>query len=122
MESPSTNYRTMPRPRTQLEALTAGQLAKRWGISTDRARSLVESGQIPGAFRIPSVGRYGETIKIPLAAVLERELAWGIVPKGGEPRRKPRRRHDGSPPLKHFPELRQASPAPDAGCPGDGQR
>lgn len=80
----------MPRPQTQLEALTPGQLAKRWGISADRARSLAESGQIPGAFRIPSVGRYGETIKIPLAAVLETEREWAIAPKGGEPRRKPR--------------------------------
>lgn len=112
----------MPRPQTQLEALTPGQLAKRWGISLDRARRLAESGQIPGAFRIPSVGRYGETIKIPLAAVLEREQEWAIVPKGGEPRRKPRQRHGGSPPLKHFPELRPASPEPDAECPSDGLR
>ena len=69
----------MPRPQTQLEALTPGQLAKRWGIGVDRVRRLVDSGQIPGAFRIPGVGRYGEAIKIPLAAVIEREQEWAIL-------------------------------------------
>ena len=111
----------MPRSPTQLEALTPGQLAKRWGIGVDRARSLVESGLIPGAFRIPSVGKYGETIKIPLAAVLEREREWGAaIKKGGEPRRK----RTGSPPspvLKHFPELRDVSPEHDAECLSDAQ-
>jgi len=111
----------MPRSRTKCESLTPGQLAKRWGISADRARRLVESGQIPDAFRIPSVGRYGETIKVPLFAVIQAEQDWAVSPAGSEPSRKLRSRRNGSPPLKHFPELRHASPEPDAECPGDVQ-
>lgn len=96
----------MPRPQTQLEALTLGQLARRWGVSAARVRVLVESGRLPGAFRIPSVGCYGETIKIPLAGVVEIERQWAINGNSGATQR-PRaaRRTSGSPKLKHFPEL-----------------
>ncbi len=107
----------MARPHAQLDALTPGQLAKRWDIGADRARRLVESGKIPGAFRIPSVGRYGETTKIPLVAVMEIEQEWAIVPSENGPHRTLRRRRSGSPPLKHFPELRHASPEPDVESP-----
>jgi len=105
----------MPRPQTQVETLTPGQLAKRWGVSVARIRSLVESGNIPGAFRIPSVGRYGETIKIPLASVLQVEQQWAIDPETiGRSKPDGRRRRNGSPPtLKHFPEL-ATNPEPDA--------
>jgi hypothetical protein len=109
----------MARPQTQLEALSPGQLAKRWGLGVDRVRQLVTSGHIPGAFRIPAAGRYGETIKIPLAAVLEREQEWAIASKDGEPRRKRRQQPDGSPALRHFPELRPASPPLDVESPSD---
>ena len=37
----------MPRPQTQLDALSPGQLAKRWGLAVDRVRRLIESGPIP---------------------------------------------------------------------------
>lgn len=105
----------MPRPQVQLDALTPGQLAKRWGIGVDRARRLVENGLIPAAFRIPSVGRYGETIKIPLASIVQAEQEWAIDPTGGATSHpKPRRRRGNSPPtLEHFPEL-AIRPAPDA--------
>jgi hypothetical protein len=115
----ATGSSALPRPQTQIEALTPGQLAKRWGISADRARRLVESGQISGAFRIPSVGRYGEAIKIPMVAVIQMEQAWAIVPTDSKPLRKPRGGRSSSPPLKHFPELRRAPAAPDAECPVD---
>jgi hypothetical protein len=36
----------MPRPQTQLDALSPGQLAKRWGLAVDRVRQLIESGKI----------------------------------------------------------------------------
>ncbi len=36
----------MPRPQTQLDALSPGQLAKRWGLAVDRVRRLIESGSI----------------------------------------------------------------------------
>lgn len=110
----------MPRPPTQLEALSPGQLARRWGIGVDRVRRLVESGKIPGAFRIPAVGRYGEAVKIPLAAVLEQEQEWAITPMDNvAPHRKPRGRRGDSPPtLRHFPELNHV-PEPDVGCSSD---
>jgi hypothetical protein len=61
----------MPRPRTQLEALTPGQLARRWGLGVDRVRQLIQEGELPGAFRVPSAGRYGEAIRVPLATVVQ---------------------------------------------------
>ena len=57
----------MPRPKTKPEAFTIGQLAQHWAVGKDRVQSLVLAGRIPGAFTIPSSGRYGETVKIPLA-------------------------------------------------------
>ena len=109
----------MPRPETQLEAMTPGQLAKRWGVSVARVRSLVESGQMAGAFRIPSVGRYGETIKIPLASILQVEQQWAIGPTETVERPRRQRRPNGHAiNLKHFPEL-NAPPESDAGCPED---
>ncbi len=36
----------MPRQRTQLDALSVGQLAERWGLAVERVRRLIESGQI----------------------------------------------------------------------------
>ena len=99
------------------ESLTVGQLAKRWAIGVDRVRSLVMSCQLPGAFTIPSSGRYGATVKIPLTAVLQAEQDWAIAPQlDGHPSRKRRRPRDGLPPkLKHFPELNDR-PAAGIGC------
>ena len=72
----------MPRPQTQPDALSPGQLARRWGLAVDRVRRLIESGHVPGAFKIPAAGRYGETIRIPLAAVLQAVREWAISPAG----------------------------------------
>ena len=112
----------MPDEKSKCGALTIGQLAKRWGISPDRARGLVETGQLPGAFVIPSVGRYGATLKIPLSSVLQVEQDWIVVPEhAAAPRRRPGRYRGGSPPkLKHFPDL-GSNPEPDAGCHGADQ-
>jgi len=111
----------MPRQQTQLEALTSGQLARRWGVSVARVRVLIESGRIPGTFRIPAVGRYGATVKIPMASILQKEQEWAIVPTDCDsPRRRPIRRNGTPPRLKHFPEL-NAHPEPDAECPEDAQ-
>ena len=111
----------MPRPQTQLEAMTPGQLAKRWGVSVARVRSLVESGRLSGAFRIPSVGRYGETIKISLASILQVEQQWAITPTDATVQRhRPSRRNGSTPKLRHFPEL-NAQLEPDAECPEDAQ-
>jgi len=72
----------MPRPRIQCEALTPGQLARRWGLGVDRVRGLIQSGKVPGAFRVPSAGRYGKAVRIPLAAVLQAEKEWAVAPEG----------------------------------------
>ena len=109
----------MPRQQTQLATLTPGQLARRWGVSVARVRVLVETGRIPGTFRIPAVGRYGETVKIPIASILQKEQEWAIAPADCDsPRRRPSRRNGSTPKLKHFPEL-NARREPDAECPED---
>src|SRR5262249_30212442 len=94
---------SMPRSQTHCQALTIGQLARRWGVSPDRVRELVESGLLPGAFSIPSAGRYGATLKVPLTTVLQVETEdWAVVPQPKQPGPKPRRRRSGSgPALRH---------------------
>src|SRR5262245_55826406 len=97
----------MPRQKTHSETLTIGQLAKRWSVSTGRVHGLIRAGLLAGTFRIPSVGRFGATTKIPVAAVLQAEKEWGVVPADQQrDRRKPPRNRNGAlPVLKHFPEL-----------------
>jgi hypothetical protein len=110
-----------PRPRAQSQTLTIGQLARRWGVSVDRVRKLVQGGRLPGAFAIPSAGRYGATVKVPLATVLQLETEdWAVVPDKQRAWPKPsRRRDDSGPALKHFPKL--ASPGPAAGSRADAE-
>jgi len=94
----------MPRPKTQCEALTIGQLAQHWAIGKGRVQSLVLEGHIPGAFKIPSSGRFGETVKIPLASVLLVEQEWAINPEEGRRMKPPQRRQRNgrSPKLKQI--------------------
>ena len=112
----------MPRARISCEALSPGQLARRWGLAVDRVRRLIESGRLPGAFKVPAAGRYGEAIRIPLASIVQAEQEWAIGPTGDStPHPKPRRRRGNSPPtLKHFPEL-AIRPVPDAASHGGAQ-
>ncbi len=97
----------MTRPKTQRGALSVGQLARRWGLGPDRVRRLVESGLLPGSFKVPSAGKYGEAIRIPLSTILQAEQDWAILMDhlqrtSGTPRRLRR----GSPAaLRHFSEL-----------------
>src|SRR5438128_672178 len=109
----------MARTKTQCEALTVGQLS-RWGVSAERVRHLIASGQLPGAFVIPAAGRYGQTVKVPLATVVQAETEdWAIIPKTDKAGAKPRRpRGDSAPALKHFPKL-AASPGPASGSLAD---
>lgn len=97
----------MPRQRTERSAMTIGQLAKHWGVGRDRVDGLIADGQLLGVFAIPSTGRYGETVKIPLASVVEAEARWVVDDNGKtEKRKRPPRRNNGSKPnLKNFPEL-----------------
>src|SRR4051794_18692446 len=110
----------MPRKEETRLALTIGQLAKRWGVGTDRVRRLVLAGPLPGTFTIPSAGRYGATVKIPLATVIQVETtAWATAPNGSGPGpERSRRRNDSGPALRHFPKLAAATPGPASGCRG----
>lgn len=66
----------MARSATQRGALSIGQLARRWGLGADRVRRLVDNGLLPGSFRVPSAGKYGEAIRIPLSVILQAEKDW----------------------------------------------
>ena len=97
----------MTRLATQRGSLSVGQLARRWGLGVDRVRRLVESGLLPGSFKVPSAGKYGEAIRIPLSTVLQAEQDWALPDHhkqrtNGPPRRP---RHGGPLKLAHFPEL-----------------
>ena len=80
----------MPRPKTKLEVLTPGQLARRWGLGVDRIRWLIHTGGLPGAFKVPAAGQYSEAVRIPLASVLQAEQDWAIAPKDATAGREPK--------------------------------
>ena len=103
--------------------MTVGQVATRWGVSRDRVQSLLNDGELCDAFVIPSSGRFGETLKIPLETVLEAETRWAFNGNGRtEKRKRPLRRNNGSKPnLKNFPEL-NAPPEQDADDDADDPR
>jgi hypothetical protein len=112
----------MPRAATSCQSLSVGQLARRWGVSADRVRKLVSSGQLPGAFTIPSAGRYGAAVKVPLATVLQVEEGWAVAPpkQAARPKR-PRRGGDSGPAFRHFPKLRASLEQPASGSDGAAQ-
>jgi excisionase family DNA binding protein len=108
----------MPRTTTTCQTLTIGQLARRWGISRDHVRQIIQDGHLRGVFSIPSAGRYGAVVKIPLDSVLQAETEnWAVTPKKGgrvRPRRSPQR-DDPGPAFKHFPKLRATLGQPASG-------
>jgi hypothetical protein len=112
----------MSRPKAERPALKVGQVAARWGIGVDRVRELVETGQLPGAFRVPASGKYGSAIRIPLAAVEQAEGMWALRPDL-RPRPERRRPSGGQvPALRHFPELSQDHLQCDVECREDERR
>lgn len=93
---------------TEATVLSIGQLAKRWSVTPERVRRLVEAGHLAGAFRIPSAGRFGETMKIPLEVVRRAETDWSIAPISESGRKRFRRQRQlglSANATKHFPEL-----------------
>jgi hypothetical protein len=112
----------MPRPKPQCETLTISQLAKRWHIDRAYARDLAEQEEILEAFTLPSTGRHGKAVRIPIASVLQAQRHWANHPEDNPLLKRQRRRptNGHSQKLKHFPEL-QAEPGDDAECPGDDQ-
>lgn len=97
--------------------MTVAGLAKRWGVSRDRIRSLMDQGVIPGAFRIPAAGRFGARTVIPLASVQALEEAWMV---DGDPvliKKRPRQSSQAI--LRHFPELSNPADEPGGQCPAN---
>ncbi len=105
----------MKKERETFKSLSVGQLARRWRISVDRLRCLVEAGQIE-AFQIPSAGRYGESTRILVRSIRRAERIWAILPAGQQPRRRHAARRPTRDVLRHFPEL-TVTVEPVAGCP-----
>ena len=93
------------RSATERAALSPGQLAKRWGVGISRVNALVSSGLLGGAFTIPTAGRHGEALRIPLSSILDVEREWCVVKDELNGRSRPRRRGAHEPVLQHFPEL-----------------
>lgn len=84
--------------------MTIAQLARRWSVSRQGIRAMIDHGRIPGAFRVPSVGRYGASIRIPEDEIVELEKRWEIA-SCSEGRREKSQRKSVPTSLIHFPEL-----------------
>ncbi len=97
--------------------LSVRQLALRWGVGEQRIRSLIDAGFLLGAFKVPSSGKYGETIRIPIEAVRDAESEWAIESESATGRKKRRPKRRGAK-LNHFPEL--SSPVLDSASPEGG--
>lgn len=94
-------------PSALKEAYSVGQLAKRWGVSVQRIKQLIDAGKIPGTFVIPSAGRFGSALRIPVDSVVQAEQDWLVFPRIDRPRRVSSNDNAASTPsLKFFPELR----------------
>ncbi|MFV2068268.1 MAG: helix-turn-helix domain-containing protein [Pirellulales bacterium] len=95
----------MKKNSTQPHAYSVCQVAKRWGISPDRVRQLIDAGRLPGTFRIPSAGRFGMALRIPAETVFQAEREWEVgSPLAGRVERR-RRRSSCELTFRHFPEL-----------------
>ncbi len=68
----------MPKPATQREAVTYGQLARKWGVSVARVQQMVKEGRLLGVFEIPPVEGFGKVRKIPMESVKAAERSWSI--------------------------------------------
>ena len=99
----------MPRHSSSRTTYSIGQLAKRWGVSAERIRHLIRAGKLSGCFEIPSAGKYGRAIRIPIQSVCEVEAIWGMTPSISQETAKRRKRADKVLTLKHFPELASLS-------------
>lgn len=102
---------------SEFETVTIGELARRWHVDPSRITALIADGCFPGAFRIPSAGRFGETVKIPLSDVREAQRQWTIQSDTTSHQIRQPQRPAGSP-LRNFPELNSES---DAECPEAGE-
>jgi hypothetical protein len=85
-------------------SLSVRQLALRWGVGESRIKSLIETGELP-AFTLPSAGRFGKTIRIPLASVKAAERDWSVLPSHTASEKRHSVRQPAKRTLHHFPEL-----------------
>lgn len=68
----------------KIEFLSITELANRWNVSRERVKAMVNHGILPGAVVIPSAGRFGKAVKIPLWEVMELEAEWQVESKSPE--------------------------------------
>lgn len=87
------------------QTYSIGQVAKRWGISPERVRQLIDAGNLGGAFRIPSAGRFGKALRIPVETILAAEKEWTVTPSLTNGFKRPRSRTSNELAFRHFPEL-----------------
>lgn len=86
--------------------LSIGQVAKRLGFGRVHVLALVEAGKFPGAYRIPSAGRYGSAIRIPASAVEAAIKQWEVAPaRRGTPVQRIPPERERRVALKHFPQF-----------------
>lgn len=88
-------------------------VAARWGCDRARVHALIRAGKLE-AIRIPSAGRFGEALRVPLAAVLAAEQEWAVLPPRATLKPPPVGR-----PLRH---LRQHAEQSTEGVPETGGR
>lgn len=90
----------------QIRSFSISQLATRWGVGKQRIKQLIDSGKLPGAFVIPSAGKYEKTIRITAETVSVIESEWSVVPgRSVYFTRKKKSTVSDSLPLTHFPEI-----------------
>jgi hypothetical protein len=68
--------------------LTPEQLADRWSITCDQVRRLISIGALPGAFSVAVPSAKRPRWRVPMATVLEYELARAVQPQSTIHRRK----------------------------------
>lgn len=96
----------MSRQKTQCEALSVGQLARKWGVAIRRIHKLINKKKIPGVFEIPATDGYKATVRIPVKSVQLVQRTWLITQdEETHPHRRRRLPPDQRLLKKHLPEL-----------------
>ena len=104
------------------ECLSIGQLARRWGVSPERIKQLIAAGKLGGSFKVPSAGRYGAAIRIPMDHIRLAERQWLISATAkSQPRTESISQVHPHRAVDHFPELTKFRPDDPLNPPGSGQ-
>lgn len=89
----------------KIEFLSITELANRWNVSRERVKAMVNHGLLPGTVILPSAGRFGTAVKIPLCEIMELETQWQVGSKSPKSPQRIRAVRSVAPRLEHFPEL-----------------